>query len=254
MSKMLGLLICGVLLLVFSLSQRASSAVSRAEYLAYCNAAAEESWKSLDEQHERWRKNIDVEYVFGYNPPANDVYLAALYANLYELEGNREFLERARGLLVNYGEYKKAYPPDYVKSRPEFARGLPALPNIFSFPQYIRAYDVLKGAGVLSQQDKKTIEQNIAESADFMIDFQEWGPMNRALLRAECMAYAAKVMPDHPRASIWRMLGHAIGDDSWGQWEIEDATGYHGIWLYALLGYASDAMADESVFQTPVMH
>jgi hypothetical protein len=234
--------------------EQASCAVSREEYLAYCKAAAEESWQTLDAQHEQWRRSIDVEYVFGYNPPANDVYLAALYANLYELEGNQEYLERARGLLVKYGEYKKAYPADYVKSRPEFARGLPALPNIFSFPKYLRAYDVLKRTGKLSPSDRATIERNIAESADFMIAFQEWGPMNRALLRAECLAYAAKVAPDHPRASTWKMMAAAIGEDSWGQWEIEDATGYHGIWLYALLGYASDALGDESVYRTAVMH
>jgi len=233
---------------------QATGGVLREEYLAYSRAAAEEAWQRLDAQHEQWRKSIDVEYVFGYNPPGNDVYLAALYANLYELDGNREYLQRARGLLVNYGEYKKAYPSDYVKSRPEFARGLPALPNIFSFPKYLRAYEVLKRAGVLSPEDRETIEQNIAESADFMIDFQEWGPMNRALLRAECLAYAAKLAPDHPRAPTWRMMARAIGDDSWAQWEIEDATGYHGVWLYSLLGYASDALEDESIYRTAVLH
>ena len=254
MQKSLGALASLLLLLTIAATEHSSASVTREEYLAYCTAAAEEAWQSLDAQHEQWRKSIDVEYVFGYNPPANDVYLAALLANLYELQGTQEYLERARGLLVNYGEYKKAYPPDYVKSRPEFANGLPALPNIFSFPKYLRAYDVLKRAGVLSRSERTIIEQNIAESADFMIGFQEWGPMNRALLRAECLAYAAKVVPDHPRAPVWKMMADAIGNDSWGQWEIEDATGYHGIWLYSLLGYASDARGDESVYRTPVMH
>ena len=241
-------------LIILCGTSRGNAGVSKEEYLSYSTAAAEQGWSNLAAEHERWRKSIDVEYVFGYNPPANDIYLAALYANLYELKGVREYLQRAKSLLLPYAEYKKAYPADFARTRPEYARGLPAVPNIFTFPKYLRAYDIVKRHGNLSAEEKRTIEQNIAESADFVIDFQEWGPMNRAMLRAECLAYAARLLPDHPRSGTWAMMAASIADDSWGQWEIEDATGYHGIWLYSLLGYASDARGDESLYSTPVMH
>jgi hypothetical protein len=233
---------------------QAEGGVTKDKYLAYAMAAADEAWSGLDAYHEKWRQNIDVQYVFGYNPPGNDLYLAALYANLFELKGDTSYLERARDLLVPYGRYREAYPAEYAKTRSEYARGLPAIPNIFSFPKYLRAYAVLKKHAVLTAGEQATIERDIAESADFVTNFQEWGPMNRAMLRAECLAYAAKLVPDHPHSSRWAMMGKAIADDSWGQWEVEDATGYHGIWLYALLAYASDVREDEGLFRTPVMH
>jgi len=235
-------------------SAPAHGGVTKEEYLAYAAAAAGEAWEGLDAYHERWRENIDVEYVFGYNPPGNDIYLAALYANLFEIQGDTLFLLRSRDLLVPFAEYKKAYPTDYVKTRPEYAKGLPAIPNIFFFPKYLRAYAVLKKNDLLTADERATVERDIAESADFIANFQEWGPMNRAMLRAECLAYAAKLVPDHPHSPRWAMMGKAIGDDSWGQWEVEDATGYHGIWLYSLLGYASDVREDEQLYRTAVMH
>jgi hypothetical protein len=63
----------------------------------------------------------------------------------------------------------------------------------------------------------------------------------------------AKVLPDHPNQPTWKMAGEAIANDNWGKWEIEDATGYHGIWLYSLLGYASHVREDESLYRTPIL-
>ncbi|MGB6121587.1 MAG: hypothetical protein WBG80_06760, partial [Bacteroidota bacterium] len=248
-SMLILLLVAGILV-----SIPANGGVTREEYLAYATAAAREAWEGLDAYHERWRKNIDVQYVFGYNPPGNDVYLAALYANLFEIQGDSSYLHRARDLLVPFGEYKKAYPADYVKTRAEYAKGLPAIPNIFFFPKYLRAYEVLKMYDVLTADEQAVIERDIAESADFVTNFQEWGPMNRAMLRAECLVYAAKLVPNHPHSGRWAMMGKAIADDSWGQWEVEDATGYHGIWLYSLLTFASDIREDESLYRTAVLH
>ncbi|MEW6510635.1 MAG: hypothetical protein AB1428_06700 [Bacteroidota bacterium] len=232
----------------------APRAVSRDEYLAYATAAAERGWNAIPSEREQWKKSIDLNYVFGYNPPGNDLYLAALSANLYELTRNPKYLERVKSLLLYYGRYREAYPPEFRKSREEFARGIPALPNIFTFGKYVRAYEVLQTYGSLSRAERDTIEGNIAGSADFLITFQEWGPMNRAMLRAESIAYAAKVLTSHPNRTMWEMYGKVLGDDSWNHWEIEDATGYHAVWLYALLSYACDIREDESVFHMPVMH
>lgn len=250
---------CARLLIFFllglcSIASSQTDAVSPEEYLTYILAAAEEGWQNLEAERENWRKNIDVNNVFGYLPPGNEVYLAALSANIFEISRDAKFLDRARRILLHYAEHKKAYPPDYYKTQAQYAQGLPALPNIFTFSKYIHAYAILRKHVLLSPRERQIIDQNIAESADFFVNFQEWGPMNRAILRAEGLLYAAKVLPEHPQRDKWQTMGNAIANDNWGQWEIEDATGYHAVWLYSLLAYASDVRGDESLYQTPVMN
>ncbi|RPH38082.1 hypothetical protein EHM92_00975 [bacterium] len=218
-------------------------------------AAAENGWKGLPAGRERWRKSIDTTYVFGYNPPWDDPNLAALSANLYEMTSEEKYLDRVKSILLYYGKYRDAYPKSYVRSRPEFAAGgIPALPNIFTFGKYVHAYRILKAHRSLTPAERDTIEQNIAGSADYMTGFQEWGPMNRAILRAEAIGYAAKVLTGHPNHETYEMYSRVLGDDSWNHWEIEDATGYNAVWLYSLLTYASDIREDESLYRTPIMH
>ena len=231
-----------------------TKAVSKQEYLQYMTTTAETGWQGLEQARKKWRQNIDLDYVFGYSPPANDVFLAALSTNLFEITGDKKYLDRAAKLLLYYGEYRKFYPDDYYQSKAEYGDKLPALPNIFTFGKYVHAYKALKQNGSLTAGERQTIETNIAESADYLVNFQEWGPMNRAMLRAEALLYAAAVLPEQPHQPRWEMLGQAIANDNWGQWEIEDATGYHGIWLYSLLGYASYVLEDESLYRTPVMN
>ncbi|MCG8606614.1 hypothetical protein MJD09_16725 [bacterium] len=247
-------LIAYLILLLGIEANAQQNAISKQEYMAYITAASEHGWSDLEASRERWRKNIDLEYVFGYNPPGNDIYLAALSANLYEITKEKKYLDRAKALLLYYGNYRDAYPPDFHKTRAEYDDQLPALPNIFTFGKYVHAYESLRKHAVLSEKEQKTIDENISESADYLINFQEWGPMNRAMLRAEALLYGAKVLPDHPHQPKWAMLGQAIADDNWGQWEIEDASGYNAIWLYSLLGYASYVREDESLYRTPVMN
>ncbi len=231
----------------------AAQAVSRQEYLDYAEAAAENGWRHLEEARRRWRQRIDLQNVFGYRPPADEVYLAALNANLYLLTGGKKYLQRIRELLLYYDRFKTAYPPEYAKSRPEYAGGLPTLPDFFTFSKYVHAYEILKRYGNLSPQDIRHIENNIAESADFLVNFQEWGAMNRAMLRAEALLYAAKVLRHHPHRRRWLTLGRAMARDNISSWEIEDATLYNAIWLYSYLGYASDVEEDEGLYRTPMM-
>jgi hypothetical protein len=231
-----------------------NEAITKQQYMAYIQATAEEGWNNLDETRERWKKNLNLENVFGYVPPSNDIYLATLAANLYEITGDSKYLERVKTLLLYYGEYKKAYPADFYKTKDEYANGLPTLPNFFTFGKYVQAYEILRKHYTLAKGEKEIIEGNISESADFGLNFQEWGPMNRAMLRAEGLLYAAKTLPDHPHRNKWLMLGQAILNDNWGQWEIEDASGYNAIWLYSLLRYANYVREDESLFTTPIMN
>ena len=248
------LISCFILVFGIIETNAQQNAISKQEYMAYITTTAEYGWNDLEASRARWRENIDLEYVFGYNPPGNDIYLAALSANLYEITEERKYLYRAKALLLYYGKFRDAYPPDFHKTKVEYGDQLPAIPNIFTFGKYVHAYASLQKHASLSKKERDILEDNIAESADFLVNFQEWGPMNRAMLRAEALLYAPKVMPDHPHQLKWAMLGQAIADDNWGKWEIEDASGYNAIWLYSLLGYASYVREDESLYRTPVMN
>ena len=64
--RMLILLLAGIASLH---TTQAHGGVTKEDYLAYAMAAADEAWAGLDAYHERWRENIDVQYVFGYTPP-----------------------------------------------------------------------------------------------------------------------------------------------------------------------------------------
>lgn len=234
--------------------QAQTAAVSKTEYLAYIESAAEDAWRDLDAARKAWYESIDLDYVFGYNPPANDLYLAALCANLYHLTGERRYLERAKTLLLYYPRYREAYPDDFHKTKAEYGDSLPVIPNIFTFAKFVHAYDVLRTARALSPEDDRTLQDHIAGSANFLVNFQEWGAMNRAMLRAEALLYAAKAVSHHPDRPKWQMLGEAILHDNWQQWEIEDASGYNAIWLYSLLGYTSHVRGDEAFYRTPIMN
>lgn len=228
--------------------------VSKQEYMNYIIAAADEAWDNLEASRKKWYESIDLNYVFGYNPPPNELYLAALCVNIYEINKDEKYLDRAKSLLQYYDKYRDAYPDDFYKTKAEYSNGLPVLPNIFSFGKYVHAYYKLKKYNRLTKKEDAELREDIAHSADYLINFQEWGAMNRAMLRAEAMLYAAKALPDHPNQPKWHTLGQAIINDNWGQWEIEDASGYNAIWLYSLLGYASHVKEDESLYRTPIMN
>ncbi|MCC6396019.1 MAG: hypothetical protein IT282_03300 [Bacteroidetes bacterium] len=228
-------------------------AITKEEYLTYMKSAAEDAWSTLDADRDRWRKSIDLEYVFGYNPPGNEPYLAALMANLYTETRDPEYLRRAKKLLLEFGSHRNAYPKDFVDTRPEYGGVLPVLPNIFYFGKFCHAYAVVKKHATLTPAERASIEDGIAGSADYVVRFQEWGPMNRALLRAEGLLYAAKLLPDHPHQPRWLTMGNAIVGDNFEEWEIEDATGYNAVWLHSLMAYLSDIREDERAYRSPFM-
>ena len=58
------------------------------------------------------------------------------------------------------------------------------------------------------------------------------------MLRAESLYYGSVALPQHPNAAKWRRMAETLAGDSLGHWEIEDASGYQAIWLYALFSYA----------------
>jgi hypothetical protein len=241
--------------LVFLLSSvtGADEPIPLSRYLEFARACADWTWNNYDDLVAQWRKTLDPENVFGYRAPPRLLEMAAIYATLYEMEKNEDHAARARRVLLTYGDFREAYPEEAAKRRADYAGGVPALPDFFTTMRYIRAYDSLKRLGFLTAEERTRIEAIAAESLDYLLRTQEWGAMNRAALRAETLAWAVRAIPDHPKARYWSMYEDALRADNWGQWEIEDATIYHAVWLYALLGYADAKGEMKELFRTPEM-
>jgi len=229
-------------------------AIPLARYLEFARASADWAAGHEDELLSGWRKSFDPENVFGYRPPGGLLEMAGISAFLFEKERKPEYADRAKRVLLSYGGYRSAYPESAKAKRADYAEGVPALPDFFTAMRYIRAYEILHRLGVLSPAEAARIEAEISDSMEYLLRSQEWGPMNRSALRAESLAWAVRALPDHPRRGIWEMQRRALGDDNWGNWQIEDATIYNGVWLYSLLGYADALGKREALFQTPEMY
>ena len=229
------LTILGLLLLLLSPLPAETQKITKADYLQYAIEAAEDYWSNYDESIKAWADRIDVAYVFGYNPPGDPLSLCYVSANLFKITGEEKYAERAKKVLLEYGSFRDYYPKDFWSHKIGYEHGLPALPNFFTAPQYIKAYKILLDAGRLSKKEIELITDNIAGSMNSQVRFQEWGAMNRAILRAENFMIAAAVLPNHADARTWKEIGESILDDCWGAWQIEDATHYNPIYLYSLI-------------------
>jgi hypothetical protein len=226
----------------------------RAAYLQYARASADWTWDHRDEIVARWRQTFDAWGPFGYRAPGGLLDLASIYAYLYEAERNPVHAERAKHVLLTYGDYRSQFPPEAARKRPDYSNGVPALPDFFVVMRYVRAYDTLHRLGQLTPDEAGRIESVVAHSIEYLLQTSEWGTMNRTMLRAESLAWAVRAMPKHPRATAWETQRRALGDDNWGNWEIEDATIYHGVWLYALLGYSDALGRMNDLLRTPEMY
>ena len=252
---------CKVILLVILLATVFASVeaerinkVPRLEYLEYARRSADWTWDNLDSVISRWRENFDPDNVFGYRPPGGLLEMALIYSTLFAIENNTTYGERARQVLITYGDYRSIYPKKSIEFRSDYADGVPALPDFFTVNRYIRAFNILKKHNFMKKQDLETVKKLIAQSIEYLLRTAEWGTMNRTVLRAESLSWAVRTLPDHPRAPVWEMQRRALGDDNWGNWEIEDATIYHGVWLYSLLGYAHSRDQLEQLLKTPEMY
>ena len=243
-----------IVLLILNSNSLAVNPIPKVNYLEFARSSAEWTWDHYDSLITSWKKNINPEYVFGYSPPGRILEMATIYAFLFELEGNKEYADRAKKVLLTYGDFSQAFTERVNELRADYEDGVPPLPSIFTTMRYLRPYETLKRLGILNKAEQDKIENWIAQSMKHLLRTQEWGTMNRGILRAECLAWAVRAVPDHPQAKTWRMLEKSIGDDNWGNWEIEDASLYNAIWLYSLLGYADALGKLDELFQTPEMY
>jgi len=241
-------------LLLAAAPLRAAEPVPLSQYLGYARASADWTWNHWDDIIDRWKKSFDPKNVFGYRPPGGLLEMAVIDSYFYEKDRKPELAARAKSVLLGYGRFRSQYPDWARKARPDYEEVLPALPDFFTAMRYVRAYDTLKKFRLFSTEETAAVETLIADSMAYLLRTQEWGPMNRSALRAETLAWACRALPGHPQAATWDMQRLALGDDNWGRWEIEDATVYHGVWLYALCGYADALGRMAELFETPAMY
>ncbi|GJQ20709.1 MAG: hypothetical protein HBSIN02_10640 [Bacteroidia bacterium] len=230
-----------------------TSLAQKTLYLEKIRESAEKGWKEYPGWIEQWKKSAKTSVLWGYDAPGAPPYLAAVLGFLYEETRNREYARRAAEILLNYGRLRSELPKGYENTRAEYKEGVPAISNFFFMAPYIRAYLRVKDAGVLNPEARRIVERDVAGSADFIFHFPEWGAHNRAILRAEALLYAALAIPDHPNAGKWRKMANVIARDNLHSWEIEDATGYHGVWLLSLYSYA-EASGNTEFFDSPITH
>ncbi len=229
----------------------AAPAIPRDRYLQYARAAADWTWDHQEDILKQWRATFDPDSPFGYRAPGGLIDMALIYSYLFEKEGNAIYAERAKKVLVTYGDFRSQFPDWAAKKRPDYSNGVPALPDFFVVMRFVRAYDTLHRLGKLTPAETGAVESLVAHSMDYLLQTSEWGTMNRTMLRAESLAWAGRAMKNHPRAAAYEIQRRALGDDNWGNWEIEDASLYHGVWLYALLGYSDALGRQDELFKTP---
>lgn len=222
-------------------------------YWTYAIKAADHFEDNLDEFLEKWRLRYEPKASNHFSPPISEIYLAALYANLYDTLGKSHtgYLKAAKRICLQYGEYKSLFlPKDSLLT--EYTNGIPTIPNFFLVPKYARTCEVLFESDILSTNERKQIEQELALNADYLMVTQEWGPMNRAMLRAEGLLYISKLLPKHAHNPEWRQMGEAILADNLENWSIEDAGMYGMIWMYSLCGYAHHVAENDQLLNTPM--
>ncbi|MAG58889.1 MAG: hypothetical protein CMJ83_21595 [Planctomycetes bacterium] len=198
--------------------------------------------KSLVEVERAWLASLEPSdatkrvwsALFGYAPPGRALQLATLHAFLHSRSGSDADAVAAARYLARMADYRQQVPERLWKPRAEYADGLPAVPSFFQLADYAEAWDRVRACAAIEDATRNKVAGAIAGSAEFIFVFPEWGPHNRAMLRAECLAWCARALPNHPRAGRWRKMAEILAADSIRQWEIEDAQIYHPIWLLAL--------------------
>jgi len=236
-----------------ALAPEKGHAQEREAYLSLARRAYEGGLTSIPQHVESWKENFDPSPEWGYTPPGGPPYFARLAGSFYRDTGDEAYAREAIRWLAVHGDYRDLFPEEMRDFRPDYAEGVPALTNFFEFPYFIEAYLLVKDSPSMTPEDRERIETSIAESCNYVFHFPEWGPHNRAMLRAYALLLASQAMPDHPDASRWKRLSEVLVADSWGKWDEEDAQVYHPVWFITLIRYA-DALGDHSFYDLPTVH
>jgi len=239
--------------LLLFLSATSYSQTLKKDYLTYIQQAAELGWQEYPDVIASWKKAVQPSPLWGYDAPAQPIYLADILGFLYQHTHDNAYAEKVRQILIEYGSLRDAYPKDYWKTRAEYRNGMPALSNFFFMPAYSRAYLQIRDSRALDARSRESIERDLAQSLDYVFTFPEWGAMNRAMLRAEALYYGALALPRHANVGRWKQLAETLASDSLKQWEVEDASHYQPIWLLSVFSYA-EISGRKDFFDSPIVH
>ncbi|NND71219.1 MAG: hypothetical protein HKN43_06545 [Rhodothermales bacterium] len=238
--------------------QSAYSLIEGDASIEYIKTSLDHALSSLDEQTARWKSRFSdlegtniVRELVGYQPPTFLVNIADVSSYLYEVTGESSYAVTTRDLLVSMNEFREFFPEEF-QTREEYKDGIPAVNWFRALPVYVEAFMRTQQSGVYSAADMASIEDAVESSAEIVFKFPEWGPMNRAMLRAESLLAASLAFPEHPRSGTWRKMAEILASDTIGKWEIEDASVYHPIWLHAYVNYV-DLSGRQSAFESPMM-
>lgn len=227
--------------------------MSKAEYQRYIEAASEHHLKESRRIIDNWKNNITESNLFGYSPTSYPASFGVVLGYLYQYTGDEKYAEKVVELLLEYEDIKRIYPKKFYEKRIEYQNGLPPISDFFDMNAYAKAYDYIRGSKKISPDARATIEKGVADCANFLFTFPEWGAMNRAILRAQAFIYSAIAVPHHPDAPRWRKMAEVLASDSYQRWEGEDAQSYHPVWLLALFQYAEAAGAKD-FFNSAIPH
>ena len=227
---------------------------TKQKYLDYVYAAGADTPGYLERSIKNWRERFDPHNtLFGYVASGGPAAAAAVDGFLYEMTGDIRYAQQARTALLMPRELADIFPAEIAAQHPEYHRAVPPMDGLFVPPNYIPGYERVRNSGVLSDDDHRAIESIVADSLHPLFHFPEWGAHNRAMLRALSMALAARAFPDNPEAPGWHTLSGQLADDSLGHWSIEDAMGYHAIWMLAMFTYA-DVTGQAAFFTLPTTY
>ncbi|MBN2088157.1 hypothetical protein JW964_01010 [candidate division KSB1 bacterium] len=221
---------------------------------AYQNYLEEVVKYHLEQRHQiisDWKGNIQQSNLFGYSPTSYPAVLGVVLGFRYQQTGDETYARLVADLLLEYEEIKKIYPKQFYAHRIEYKKGLPPLADFFDMSAYARAYRFIQKSTSLSSTTRQTLEQGIADCANFLFNFPEWGPMNRAMLRALTYLVSARTLPAHSDAPRWQKMADVLVKDSYQRWEAEDAAIYHPVWLMALFNFV-DLKQDDDFFKSSI--
>lgn len=113
---------------------------------------------------------------------------------------------------------------------------LQVVETIFSFTPVLRALYII-GRDCFTKEEWDRIEILCYAEINHIFMDCEWGRHNRATLRAVSLLLFAKLFPEHESAEHCLKLADMLFEDSLGNWSIEDATSYLGLWLNSVAEY-----------------
>ena len=131
----------------------------KSDYLRYIKRTAEVSWERYPQVVADWKKSIKPSELWGYDAPADPIYLADLLGFLYQETHDQSYADKARRILADFGDLRESYPKEYQAKRIEYRDGLPSISNFFVMPPYARAYLRIRDSGVLDSTSRAKIEK-----------------------------------------------------------------------------------------------